>query len=246
MPEPMLFGDVNPEAAASELAALIGLQDAEKQDYLAEQLTSLHFLSGSLQSVSVGGTASQREEDAQSIESACKRILSFFAITDRDFKLEEALATSPIASVLAFQIAQIIRRDRYYHSPIVDEESRDRITAILDGIMILRDAARRAREQAEKQKVGGLGGNRRKKDWPLNEMAWHILRLYIELTGRRPGVSKSQGTNKIGGPAVRFLDAMLRWLGWKIKRTTAANLIDKLKNDEGLKEALDNPIFKSE
>lgn len=81
---------------------------------------------------------------------------------------------------------------------------------------------------------------------PLKEMAWHILRLYIELTGRRPGISKPSGGGKRGGPAVRFLDATLRHLGWPTKQNTAATVILELKNDKGLQAALNNPIFNSE
>lgn len=77
-------------------------------------------------------------------------------------------------------------------------------------------------------------------------MAWHILRLYIELTDRRPTVTKSAIKGTRGGPAVQFLDAALRWLGWSIKPSTAADLIDELKKDDPLLQSLSNPIFKSE
>lgn len=244
-PRSRLTGDADPEGAANELAELISLHETKRRAHLDEQLTSLVFISVSLQSVGAGGPASQRAKDARSIESACGRILSAFAITGRDFKLEDALATSPIASVLGFQIAQIIRPDRHYHSPIVDDESRDRIAAILDGIVILRDAAYRAREQAGNQSGKGRGGKRRTKDWPLHEMAWHILRLYIELTGRRPTVTRSSIEGARTGPAVLFLDLALRRLGWDIKPNTAADLIDQLKDDEKLLKSLKNPIFKS-
>lgn len=245
-PQSKLTSLFSPKAAADELAALIGLHDAEKQAYLAEQLVSLVCISGSLKSVEVGGAASQRVKDARTVESACERILSAFSITDRDFNLEQALATSPAASILAFQIAQIIRPDRYYRSSVVDDDSRDRVTGILDGIVILRDAARRTREQAEGEKGDGRGGARHSKNRPLKQMAWHVLRLYIELTCRPPAVSKSSSTGKRGGPAVRFLDAALRRLGWNVKPSTASDLINDLKKDEGLQQALDNPIFKSE
>ncbi len=76
-------------------------------------------------------------------------------------------------------------------------------------------------------------------------MAWHILRLYIELTGRSPGVSIPSGGGKRGGPAVRFLDAALQLLGWSTKPSTAAGLIDELKDDAELSRCLSNPIFKS-
>ncbi len=235
----------SPESAAKELAALISLKDANKQGYLAKQLTRLGSLSDTLQSVGAAAPPSERAKDTRSVESACERILSAFAITDSDFKLKDALATSPTASILAFQVAQIIRPDRYYHSPIVDDESRDRVTAILDGIVILRDAARRAREQAEEEMGEGLGGARHTKNWPLKEMAWHVLRLYIELTGRRPTVTRSSIDGTKRGPAVQFLDSALRWLGWTIKPNTAADLIDELKKDEELLKSLENPIFKS-
>lgn len=245
-PRSKLTSLFSPKAAGDELAAHIDLQNTEKQAYLAKQLTSLVSVSGSLQSVGAAGAPSEQVKDARSVESACERILSAFGIKDRDFRLEDALATSPTASILAFQVAQIVRPDRYYHSPIVDDESRDHVSAILGSIVILRDAARRAREQAEGEKGEGLGGARRIENWPLKEMAWHILRLYIELTCRPPGISKSSSTGKRGGPAIRFLDSALRWLGWNVKPNTAADLINELKKDEGLQEALDNPIFKSE
>jgi hypothetical protein len=235
-----------PKAATDGLAKLLGIEDEDRRTYLLEELDKLTSTSGNLQSVGVAGAPSKQLKAARSVESACDSILSVFAIKDREFDLEAAVAASPIASILAFQIAQIVSKDRHHHSPLVDEESRVRVAAILAGVVLLRDAARRAREQAERDKGEGLGGARRVANWPLKEMAWHILRLYIELTNRRPGISKRPGGGRRGGPAVRFLDVTFRWLGWSIKANTAAQLITELKNDPSLMETLDDPIFKSE
>lgn len=146
------------------------------------------------------------------------------------------MAASPIASILAFQIAQIVRPDRRHHSPLVDEESSATVRAVLDSVVLLRDAACRARQQSEKNKGGGIGGKRRVENWPLKELAWHILQLYVDLTKRPPRISTPSSGGKRSGPAVRFLDATLRWLGWSPKPNTAADLIAEIKND---------PIFKS-
>lgn len=221
------------------------LDDGEKRAYLLKQLGGLASLSSNLQSGTAAGTPSKRVQAASSVESACERALSAFAITDRNFDLEVALGMSPMARILAFQIAGIVRPDRHFHSPLDDEESRGRITTILEGIVILRDAARRARQQAEQEMGTGLGGARRSEDLPLKQMAWYLLRLYIELTGRAPGVSNPPGGSQRGGPTVQFLDFCLRWLGWRIKPNTAALLIEELRNDAELLAALNNPIFKS-
>ena len=233
------------EAFAEELAAQLDIEDEDRRAYLLEELDKLVSISDDLQSVGVGGSPSGQLKAARSIESACERILSAFAITDREFDLEGALAASPIASILAFQIAQIVRPDRRQHSPVVDEESRARVAAILDGVVLVRDATRRAREQADRDKGEGLGGKRRVENWPLKEMAWHILRLYIELTKRPPRISTPSSGGKRSGPTVRFLDATLRWLEWSPKPNTAADLIAEIKNDSSLIEALNDPIFKS-
>lgn len=231
------------EAAANELAQILGIQDSDQRAYLSQQLGDIASHSGAFQSIDAAGPPSKRAKEAHSVESACESILSAFAITGRNFDLNEAVKTNSTAAVIAFQIAKIVRPGRRHHSPLEDEESYDRVAAVLDGVVVVRDAARRTREQSEQEKDEGQGGRRRIEDWPLKQTAWHILRLYMELTGQRPGVSVSPSDGKRGGPAVRFLDATLRWLGLPTKPTTATNLINKLKNDPELLRTQQLTIF---
>jgi hypothetical protein len=47
---------------------------------------------------------------------------------------------------MVFQIAEIVKPGRRHHSPLEDEESYDQVAAILDTVVVVRDAARRIRE----------------------------------------------------------------------------------------------------
>lgn len=233
----------SPEAAADELAQLLGIQDSNQRSYLSQQLGDLAFLSGAFQSINAADPPSKQEKEAHSVESACDSILSAFAITGHNFDLTEAVKTNSTTAVMVFQNAEIVKPGRRHHSPLEDEESYDRVAAILDGVVVMRDAARRTRERAEQEKGEGQGGSRRIEGWPLKQTAWHILRLYMELTGQRPGVSVSPKDGKRGGPAVRFLDATLHWLGRPTRPTTATNLINKLKKDPELLRTQQLTIF---
>jgi len=235
----------SPEAAADELAQLLGIQESEQRAYLSQQLGILASHSDAFQSINAAGPPSKRAKEAHSIESACESILSAFAITGRNFDLNEVIKINSTAALIVLQIANIVQPGRRNHSPLADEDSYDQVAAVLDGVVVVRDAARRTREQSEQEKDEGQGGHRRVENWPVKETAWLILRLYIELTGQRPGVSVSPSDGKRGGPAVRFLDTTLRWLNFPTKPTTATNLINKLKDDPELIRTQQLKIFKT-
>lgn len=165
----------SPGAAADGLAMLIGMQDGERRAYLAEGLTQLTYDAETYRSVDAAGSPSGRANDARSIESACNRILAAFSVDDQDFDLEAAPKTSPAAAIVAFQIVQIVRPDRHKLLLLVDEESRNRIIVILKRIIVLRDAARLARQRAE-QEMGERAGGRRRAEYRHLTTVWSILR----------------------------------------------------------------------
>lgn len=234
------------DALAAALGDLVNLSDAGRRAYLSRELAGLRDLSGLLRSAGAAGTPSARVREFQRVESACDRILAAFAISDRHFDLDAAVRSSSIASILAFEAADIVNPRRRQHPPLEDPDTRAGLGEWLRGLTILRDAARRAKEQAERQKKSGLGGVRRRADRPLHELAWHVLRLYIELTGRNPGVSRDPEGGPAGGPAVRFLETVLADLEFSTKSNTAANLINMLKDDLELLRTKRLSVFKTE
>ncbi len=233
------------DAMAAALGDLVDLSDARRRAYLSRELASLRDISDLLRSAGAAGPPSARVREFRRVESACERILSTFAITGRQFDLDAAVRSSSVASILAFGAADIVSPRRRRHSPLEDPDTRAGLTEWLRGLTILRDAARRAKEQAEQEKMDGRGGVRRREDHSLHELAWHVLRLYIEITGRKLGVSRDAAGGRSGGPAVRFLETVLSDLELPTRPTTAANLINALKDDPELLQTKQRTKFKT-
>ena len=197
---------------ASTLADAIGLEDGQAIEYLRAELPGLRCQSDNLKTLGAAGSPSKRVATFASLERACAYILRPFGVEESDIDVDRAIAHSVTSSIWSFQVAQIVHPARYHHAPQEDEQSTAKLGEWLRGVVALREAARRARRQAEDQKGEGRGGKRREEEWGRKEAAWHLLRLYYEVTGRRP---------RVGGPAIRFLDAALR------ERSAHARSVDR-------------------
>lgn len=205
-----------------------------RRSYVLNLLREIgHGAIGSQKSRSISNPSALVKE-LKTIDAAVGRMQNCFGFKDTSTNLDEAFSSSKAITLSITNYGDIIRPDRYKHWPLDDEICRDRLIGLFSEIQILRSAVGKSIEEISGRIQTGRGGGRRKIDWVLQETAWHLLRLYFEETGRKPGVSKPPGGGQFGGPAVRFLNCSLKAFGLDPKPSTAADLINKLKSDPEL------------
>ena len=162
------------------------------------------------------------------------RFLKRFGIDGDCQELDAALTSSKAIALVITNYANTFRPDRHKHWPLEDQECRQNLESFFTEIRTLKDAVISSMEEISGRVNKSRGGDRHKADSIRRESAWHLLRLYFEVRKIKPGVTKRPITGERTGPAVRFLDFALKAHGLDVKPSTAANLVDELKNDPDL------------
>lgn len=210
----------------------LGIPDDRKIDALSE-LRQLGIDSLLYRSRKVAQPWSNTLKNLKHLDNAATKLLNDLGGTGDLEGLEQMMATSPALAISVLNFAERVNPDRLKHSPLEDEITLKRLRSFLHDLKTFSEAVEAGRESVESKVDEGWGGHRHEGDWARWETSWHVLRLYYELTDKRPGVSKTEGAPPTG-PAVRFLDTCLRAYGWQTRPNTAKNLIDQLKHDPEL------------
>ena len=149
---------------------------------------------------------------------------------DQDF--ENVVQEHPSIAILSYHLSKELNpkigRDL---SLAEDPKSQEWWRDFLQKLNTLQKMTSSAVSELKPKKMTGRGGGRHQSDGGRRETAWHLLRLYAEVTRKKPGVSNPPDGGQSTGPAVRFLTRCLNVFWWEVTPDAASKLIREIEKD---------------
>lgn len=218
-----------------ELAADLGV-GADKLAYIRSELSRIHEYSTIFRTVNTVGAPSDRISDLSRIANHARKLRQTLSGSDSTIdkrSITNLVAADPSMAILAFHLAEHFSPNRERHVSVADDVAIQAWWSdLMDKLEALEEVTNRSLSQLESNKKTGQGGTRHTADRARRETAWLLLRLYAEVTGKKPGVSNPPSGGEPTGPAVRFLTRCLVVFGWDVTPGAAAGLIRDIAKDD--------------
>ena len=220
-----------------ELAAdlNIGPTDIAKWQRVNVLLCELFAASQLYRTKGAAGAPSGRLKELDRVETHAQKLRDAITLgtrvqADQDF--ENVVRENPSIAILSYHLSKELNPEIDRDLSVAeDPKSQEWWRDFLQKLNTLQKITSSAISELKPKKATGRGGDRHQLDWARRETAWHLLRLYAEVTRRKPGVSNPPDGGQSTGPAVRFLTRCLNVFGWKITPGAASKLIREIEKD---------------